>query len=147
MWLISVSPWSYVFVQPASDSANYQARRRVAMEKIPDGVIAPHSVSGLRRRDESGFHQDAKFYAFAGLTSALDAILVLVGKNRESWLFVMPRSPLSSASLASFDAPRVDLGAAAEAGRGIDHVVSWNTFVPSVESRLKSSAKLVVDLV
>src|SRR5215471_9569542 len=64
---------SYAGAQPSIDSAVYHARRRAAMEKIPDGMIALHSVSGLKRWDESGFHQDASFYAFTGLTNARNA--------------------------------------------------------------------------
>jgi hypothetical protein len=39
---------AYVFGQPAIDSTEYQARRRAAMERVPDGMIALHSGSGLK---------------------------------------------------------------------------------------------------
>jgi hypothetical protein len=76
--------------QPVIDSTEYQARRRAATEKIPDGMIALHSVSGLKHWDESGLHQDASFYAFTGLPNALGAILVLDGTDGQSWLFTQP---------------------------------------------------------
>jgi Xaa-Pro aminopeptidase len=137
---------SCAFAQPSIDSTEYQARRRAAMEKIPDGIILLHSVSGLKRWDESGFHQDASFYAFTGLANALDAILVLDGAERQSWLFLMPRSRAFSADLQGLDAVFVDPGASAEAALQIDHVVAWDTFVAFVDARRKSNPKLVLYL-
>jgi Xaa-Pro aminopeptidase len=114
------------------------------MEKIPDGMIALHSVSGLKRWDESGFHQDASFYAFTGLANAHGAILVLDGTDGQSWLFVMRRPGTFGSDLRGLDAAVVDAGQEAETALKIDHVVAWDTFVSFVESRRKSNPKLVL---
>src|SRR5215469_17632392 len=103
----------YASAQPAIDSAEYQARRRAAMEQVPDGMIALHSGSGLKHWDESGFHQDASFYAFTGLTNARNAILVLDGTEGKSWLFVQPSMPPAT-DFRGFDIGRVNPGTAAE---------------------------------
>jgi len=113
------------------------------MEKIPDGMVALHSVSGLKRWDESGFHQDASFYAFTGLPNMLGAILVLDGTSGQSWLFAMPHSGTFGADLQGIDASYIAPGPAAEAALKIDHVVSWDTFVSFVDSRRKTNPKLV----
>ena len=107
------------------------------MEKIPDGMIALHSVSGLKHWDESGFHQDASFYAFTGLANAHGAILVLDGTEGKSWLFVMPRPGTFGSDLRGLDAAVVDPGQESETALKIDHVVSWDTFVSFVDSRRK----------
>jgi Xaa-Pro aminopeptidase len=133
----------YASAQPAIDSKEYQARRRAAMELVPDGIIALHSGSGLKHWDESGFHQDASFYAFTGLTNARNAILVLDGTEGKSWLFVQPSASAGS-EFGGLDSARVNPGTAAEAGLKIDHVSSWETFVSFVESRRKSNPKVVV---
>ncbi len=130
--------------QPQIDATEYAARRRAAMKKIPDGMIALHSASGLKHWDESGFHQDASFYAFTGLANACNAILVLDGTGRESWLFVMPHSGAFGADLEGFNAAFVSPGAAAETALQIDHVVRWDTFVAFVDAHRKSNPKLVL---
>jgi Xaa-Pro aminopeptidase len=131
--------------QPAIDSTEYAARRRAALERVRDGMIALHSGSGLKHWDESGFHQDASFYAFTGLTNARNAILVLDGTEGKSWLFVQP-SASAGPEFGGLDSARVNPGSAAEAALKIDHVVSWDTFVAFVESRRESNPKLVLYL-
>jgi Xaa-Pro aminopeptidase len=98
------------------------------MQKIPDGMIALHSVSGLKHWDESGFHQDASFFAFTGLPNLRNAILVLDGTDGQTWLFMMRRAALA---------------ADAETALKIDHIVPWDNFVSFVDSRRKSNPKLV----
>src|SRR5580704_9453368 len=109
--------------QPVIDSTEYQARLRAAMEKIPDGMIALHSVSGFKHWDESGFHQDASFYAFTGLANARGAILVLDGTAKQSWLFVMPHRKTFGSDLRGSDVASVDPGKDVETVLKIDHVV------------------------
>ncbi len=116
------------------------------MEKIPDGMIALDAFSGLKRWDESGFHQDASFYAFTGLANAHGAILVLDGTEGKSWLFVMGRSRAFGPDLRGLDAASVDTGQEAETALRIDHVVPWDTFISFIDSRRKSSPKLVLYL-
>jgi len=107
MWrlLIPVLLLSSAVAQSSIDSTEYQARRRAAMEKVPDGINALHSVSGLKHWDESGSHQDSSFFAFTGLANARGAILVLDGTEGKSWLFVMPRPKMFGPEFGS------DLGA------------------------------------
>jgi Xaa-Pro aminopeptidase len=116
------------------------------MEKIPDGMIALHSVSGLKHWDESGFHQDASFYAFTGLANAHGAILVLDGTEGKSWLFVMRRPGNFGSDLLGLDAAVVDAGQESETALKIDHVVPWDTFVSFIDSHRKSNPKLVLYL-
>jgi Xaa-Pro aminopeptidase len=116
------------------------------MDKIQDGMIALHSVSGFKHWDESGFHQDASFYAFTGLANARGAILVLDGIDKQSWLFVMPHRGTFGSDLRGSDVASVDPGKDAEAVLKIDHVVPWDTFVSLVDSRRKSIPKLVLYL-
>jgi Xaa-Pro aminopeptidase len=144
--LIPLLVLSFAAAQPPIDSTEYQARRRAAMNKIPDGIIALHSASSLKHWDESGFHQDASFYAFTGLANARGAILVLDGIDGQSWLFAMPRSRGFGADLQGFDAVSVDPGPAAEAALKIDHVVGWDTFVSFIDGHRKSNPKLVLYL-
>jgi hypothetical protein len=48
--------------QTAIDASEFQARRKAALDKVPDGIILLHSSSGLKHWEESGFHQDPNFY-------------------------------------------------------------------------------------
>src|SRR5215467_14443738 len=77
--------------QTAFDPMEFQARRKAAVEKIPDGIILLRSYSGLKHWEESGFHQDSSFYYFTGLANIHGAILALDGQQKESWLFIAPR--------------------------------------------------------
>jgi Xaa-Pro aminopeptidase len=132
--------------QPTINSAEYQSRRRAALDKIPDGIIALHSVAGFKRWDESGLHQDASFYAFTGLTNARDAILVLDGTEGKSWLFtIVPPRPFAT-DLRGTDVSVVKPGPESEAALRIDHVVPWDTFISFVDSRRKANPKLVLYL-
>jgi len=116
------------------------------MDKIPDGMIALHSGSGLKHWDESGYHQDASFYAFTGLANAKGAILVLDGTEGKSWLFVMRRPGTFGSDLQGLDAAIVDAGQESESALKIDHVAPWDTFVTFVDSRRKSNPTLVLYL-
>lgn len=126
------------------DPSEFQARRRAAIEKLPDGILLLHSYSGLKHWEESGFHQDSSFYYFTGLTNAHGAILALDGQQKEAWLFVPPRQGSQGADLHGFDAIFFDPGSPSEGALKIEHVVLWDQFVPFMESRHKGNAKLVV---
>src|ERR1700691_153778 len=121
----------------------FQARRRAALEKVPDGIILLRSAWGLKHWDESGFHQDPSFYYFTGLANAHAAILALDGTKKESWLFVAPRMPLG-ADLHGFDSFFFDPGAQSEKELGIDHVVAWDQFASFIESLRKDNSKLIL---
>jgi Xaa-Pro aminopeptidase len=125
------------------DAPEFQARRRAALEKVPDGIILLRSAWGLKHWDESGFHQDPSFYYFTGLANAHAAILALDGTKKESWLFVPPRMPLG-ADLHGFDAVFFDPGAPSEQELGIDHVVAWDQFATFIEARRKDDPKQVL---
>ena len=107
--------------RPTIDSAEYQARRQATMNRVPDGMIALHSVAGLRRWDESGLHQDARLFT------------------------MVPPRPFAP-DLHGTDVAVVKPGPESEAALKIDHVVPWDAFVSFVESRLKANPKLVLYL-
>jgi len=146
MWrlLIPLLLLSCASAQLSIDSTEYQARRRAAMEKVPDGIIVLRAFSGLKHWDESGFHQDASFYYFTGLANLHGAILALDGTKKESWLFVSPRMGSFGADLHGFDSAFLDPGSQTEAELKLDHVVPWDQFVSFVESSHKSNPKLVL---
>lgn len=126
------------------DPSEFQARRKAAIEKVPDGIMLLHSYSGLKHWDESGFHQDSSFYYFTGLTNAHAAILALDGRQKESWLFVAPRQGSMGSDLHGFDSIYLDPGPQTEGSLKIDHVVLWDQLVPYIDSRRKGDAKLIV---
>jgi Xaa-Pro aminopeptidase len=131
------------FGQTAIDAQEFQARRKAALEKIPDGIVLLHTTWGLKHWDESGFHQDPSFYYFTGLADAHGAILALDGTKKESWLFVPPRIPIFP-DLQGFDSVLIDSGSQTEKELGIDHVVAWDQFAPFIESRRKDDPKLIL---
>lgn len=121
-----------------------EARRKAVLEKVPDGIVLLRSYSGLKHWDESGFHQDASFYYFTGLTNLHAAILALDGQQKESWLFVGPRQGSFGAELRAWDSVSLDPGAQTEKELMIDHVAPWDQFVSFIESRRKNNSKLVL---
>ena len=130
--------------QTPFDPSEFQARRKAALEKVPDGIILLRSFSGLKHWDESGFHQDSSLYYFTGLANVHATILVLDGNQKESWLFVAPRRGSFRSDLHGFDSVFLDPGPPSEAELKIDHVVLWDQLVPFIESRRKSNPKLVL---
>jgi len=146
MWRLLLIPLLFLtcaFAQ-SIDPAEYQSRRRAAMEKVPDGIILLRGFSGLKHWDESGFHQDASFYYFTGLGNLHGAILALDGTQKESWLFVSPRLGPFGSDLHGFDSVFLDPGSPAAAELKLDHIVLWDQFVSFVEERHKSNPKLVL---
>src|SRR6202167_3510663 len=131
------------FGQSGIDAPEFQARRKAALEKVPDGIVLLRAGGALKHWDESGFHQDPSFYYFSGLANAHGAILALDGTRRESWLFVAPKIPLG-ADLQGFDTAFFDPGSQTERELGIDHVVAWDQFAAFIESRRKDNPKLVL---
>src|SRR6202034_402314 len=82
------------FSQTSFDTQEFQARRKAALEKVPDGMLLLRTAWGLKHWDASGFHQDPSFYYSTGLATAHGAILARDGTKKESWLFVPRRIPL-----------------------------------------------------
>jgi Xaa-Pro aminopeptidase len=145
-FFISLLLVSGAFAQPPIDSGEYQSRRRAAMDRIPDGIIVLHSVTGLKRWDESGLHQDASFYAFTGLSNAREAILVLDGTEGKSWLFTMVAPRSFGPDLSGPDTALVKPGPESETALKINHVVPWDTFISFVDSRRREHPNLVLYL-
>src|SRR5215831_11873620 len=110
--------------QPGGQFApsDFDARRRAAMEKCPDGILLLHSNSGLKHWDEFGFHQDPSFYYFTGLANLHGAILAIDGEARQSWLFVAPPAGPPSAGPTGLDRITVAPGKASESELKIDHI-------------------------
>src|SRR5580698_1270126 len=132
------------FGQTDIDASEFQARRKAALEKVPDGIIVLRAFSGMKHWDESGFHQDASFYYFTGLANLHGAILALDGTQKESWLFVSPRLGSMGADLHGLDSVFLDPGSQAEAELKLDHVVLWDQFASFVESHRKNNPNLIL---
>lgn len=130
--------------QTPFSTSELEARRKAALEKVPDGIILLRSYSGLKHWDESGFHQDSSFYYFTGLANVHGAILALDGQQKEAWLFVAPRQGSLGGDLHGFDSVYLDPGAPTEAELKIEHVVPWDQFISFIESRRKNNPKLIV---
>jgi Xaa-Pro aminopeptidase len=125
-------------------AAEFQARRLKAMEKCADGIILLHASSGLKHWDEFGFHQDPNFYYFTGLLNLQAAILAIDGPSKQSWLFVPPGPRSPDPDLKGSASPFLTPGSAAEAELGLEHVKSWDEFIPFLDGLLKSDPKLPV---
>ena len=137
--LISLIARLAAFAQADFDAREFQARRKTVLEKVPDGIILLRALSGLKHWNESGFHQDASFYYFTGLANIHGAILALDGTQKESGLFVGPRSGSMGADLHGLDSVFLDPGPQTEDVLKIDHVVLGDQFVSFVESRKKNN--------
>lgn len=142
--LLSMLSTRVISAQTGFEAAEFQARRKAALAKIPDGILLLRSYSGLKHWEESGFHQDSSFYYFTGLANAHSAILVLDGLQKEAWLFVAPRQGPFGSDLHGFDSISIEPGPQTEAELKIDHVVLWDELTSFVESRRKSNPKLVL---
>jgi len=127
------------------DSGDFQARRRAAMDKCPDGIVLLHSNFGLKRWEESGFRQDPNFYYFTGLINA-QAILAIDGRERQSWLFVPPEERSLSGPFQGYNRVFLSPGKTTEGELNIEHVVQWGELIPFIESRRKVDSKLPIYL-
>src|ERR1700735_5731544 len=115
------------FGQTSIDTPEFHARRKAALEKVPDGIVLLRSSWGLKHWDESGFHQDPSFYYFTGLANAHGAILALDGTKKESWLFISPRIPIG-ADLQGLDSVFLDAGPQTEKELGMEPGAAWEKF-------------------
>lgn len=121
--------------------ADFQARRRTAMDRLADGIVLLHANAGMKRWDEAYFQQDTDFYYFTGLRNAQGAILAIDGGVKESWLFVPPADGGAVPDLTDRDRPYFDAGKAAEGVFGFDRVVQWDEFEAFVDRRLAGSPR------
>jgi Xaa-Pro aminopeptidase len=111
------------------------------MKRLPDGLLLLHARSALKTEDQSGFRQDASFYYFTGLESAMSAILAIDGPAQESWLFV----PSKLGGLAdAMERPFIKPGAQAETQLKIEHVVRWEEFDSYMERRLAADPRPII---
>jgi len=118
--------------------SEFHARRKEAIKRLPDGILLLHAQPGLRLLDQSSFHQDATFYYFTGLESAINAILAIDGAAGESWLFVPSKLRLSIGTPAVLKKATVPVSSESAAVLRIEHVVDWNDFISYINRRLKS---------
>ena len=125
-----------------------RTRREAVMARMGAGLLLVHASSGMKRWEESGFHQDPAFVYLTGLLNVQGAILLLDGAGSESWLFAPPApngrdSSVFRGGTRSF----VLTNAETERELGIDHVVSWERFAPIVDSLigLRGAIPLFVD--
>jgi Xaa-Pro aminopeptidase len=135
--------------QTPFDASEYQAHRKSLMEKAPDGVVLLHAVTGRKRWDEAGFHQDPNFDYFTGLQNLHGAILAVDGATKQSWLFVMTPTQKQRdqvSDLQHADSVYLESGHQAESEFGIEHVLPWEEFVGFIEAQRKSNPKLVLYL-
>jgi Xaa-Pro aminopeptidase len=131
---------------PASiPPADFQSRRRAAMDRLADGIVLLHANAGMKRWDEAYFQQDTDFYYFTGLRNAQSAILAIDGGVKESWLFVPPING-SSPDLTGADRPFFEPGSATEGALGFDHVVPWDELQGFIDGRVVRSPKPVIYL-
>jgi hypothetical protein len=105
--------------------SEFHARRKEAIKRLPDGILLLHAQPGLRLLDQSTFHQDATFYYFTGLESAINAILAIDGAAGESWLFVPSKLRLSISTPAVLKKATVPVSSESAALLRIEHVVDW----------------------
>ena len=133
---------AFAQVHMGIEQGEFRARRQLAMAAAADGMVLLHSASAPKNWNDSGFQQDSFFYYFTGLENLHDAILVLDGVNKESWLFVMPpttaRQQRISTRLKGWDAAYLQGGDEPQRLLGIDHVVDWDGFARFIDERCKS---------
>jgi len=140
------------FASPQSGSiaiVEFQNRRHQVIEQIPNGIVLLHANSGWKRWEDSGFRQDANFFYLTGLKNLQRAILALDGGTKESWLFVAPRSARDmerTVDLQGMDSAFLDPGTDSARQLGIEHVVSWDEFIPFINNQLKNNPKSILFL-
>jgi hypothetical protein len=116
-----------------ADSMECKGRRERTAKAFPDGVLLLHSKTETDFLSD-GYREDAPFYYLTGLENSPGAILAIVGKTAETWLFVPPAGPTRVAEIR--------LGDEAARKLGIEHVVDWKELEPFLYSQVKSSAKI-----
>jgi Xaa-Pro aminopeptidase len=108
-----------------SDKSVTQARLQRAAAAFSDGILLIHANSEIDFAAD-GFRQDPYFYYFTGLENARGAILGVVGKSGEGWLFLPP--PQSFPPPQNSDHPNSRTGPDAARELGVDHVGDWSEF-------------------
>ena len=117
----------------AANTDELKERRGRAAKAFSNGVLLLHSKTYADFLGD-GYREDAAFYYLTGLENSPGAILAVVGKSAESWLFVPPSDPMRASEIRPGD----------EAARklGLDHVVDWEELEPFVSSQVKAGARI-----
>ena len=105
---------TFVTPGPAADPGEFKERRQRTSKAFSDGILLLHSKTATSDT-EDGYREEAPFYYLTGLENSPSAILAIVGKSGDSWLFL--NSKLSE---------DVQPGAEAERKLDIQHVVDWS---------------------
>jgi hypothetical protein len=96
-----------------TDPGEFKERRQRTSKAFSDGILLLHSKTATSDT-EDGYREEAPFYYLTGLENSPSAILAIVGKSGDSWLFL--NTNLSG---------DVQPGAEAERKLDIQHVVDW----------------------
>ena len=137
----------HVQAQPFSRE-ELRVRHAAALERIGSGLLLIHASGGMKRWEESGFHQDPSFYYLTGLINAQNAVLVLDGARRASWLFVPPiPRRVDSTRLVGPERWFIRAGRDAEEELAIDRVLPWESLGSTIDSLLgtQTAPTLFVD--
>jgi Xaa-Pro aminopeptidase len=129
------------------EPSEFQGRRQAVMTAAFNGIMLLHSFSAPKGWSESGFQQDSNFYYLTGLENLHDAILVVDGTSKETWLFVMAPTEKQQrrfSTLSGWDSAYLAPGHQAEQLLGIDHIVAWDGFPDFIDARLKANPKVVL---
>lgn len=123
----------------------YQHRQNL-LAQLPDGILLLHARNLFVNEDElvsHGFQQNPSFFYFAGLGSAVNAILALDGGTKESWLFVPTK--LSGAEKWLPNA-LIAPGQESERKWRFDHVAPWEELAAFLDRRQQQARfKLYLD--
>ena len=132
---------------PTSPStATLVARRKAAMQSLPDAIILFRSRATEMPENADGLRHSANFYYFTGLTNLLGAVVALDARRNESWLFVPEPGTLTGGFARLFHAPYgyIAVGAPTAASLGINHVVPWTELETFLAKRLAEDSTLVL---
>jgi Xaa-Pro aminopeptidase len=122
-----------------SDKSATHDRLQRAAAAFSDGILLIHANSGVDFAAD-GFRQDPYFYYFTSLENARGAILAVVGKSGESWIFLPP--PQHFPPPQNSDQSNARTGPEAARELGVDHVVDWSEFKEFLEQHGSTSLPL-----
>jgi Xaa-Pro aminopeptidase len=116
-----------------ADVKELKERRQRAATAFSDGVLLLHSKTTMGFLSD-GYREEAAFYYLTGLEDSPGAMLAIVGKSGESWLFVPVAESKGSA----------ETGPGEEAARkvGLDHVVDWKEMQGFLTDQTNRGAKI-----
>jgi len=122
-------------------SGEYVERRRVLMERLPDGITLLHAEPRDKPESQPSFIQNASFSYLTGLGGVPNAILAIDAPRREARLFVPPKP-----NAFGFPVDGVVPEASSAATLGLTQIVAWDSLIPYVRGRIGEGVKkLYVD--